>query len=123
MGLFRPFWRARHIKEAFPIAGSSFFLAVTVKRGRSGNTGLRCLPRKKCPKNKEPKQEKRAPKKMAARGGYVYAIANDAMPGLVKIGATTRDPMERLHEALVLQASSCTWAPQVSSATRALSSQ
>jgi hypothetical protein len=43
---------------------------------------------------------------MAAKGGYVYAIANDAMPGLVKLGATTRDPMERLHEARA-----CTWAP------------
>ena len=56
--------------------------------------------RKKFQKIKRAKAEKRA-KKMAARGGYVYAIANDAMPGLVKIGATTRDPMERLHEALV----------------------
>ena len=35
---------------------------------------------------------------MAAKAGHVYAIANDAMPGLVKIGATTRDPIERLHE-------------------------
>jgi hypothetical protein len=43
---------------------------------------------------------------MAAKGGYVYAIVNDAMPGLVKLGATTRDPMERLHEARA-----CTWAP------------
>jgi hypothetical protein len=43
---------------------------------------------------------------MAAKAGYVYAIANDAIPGLVKIGATTRDPMERLHEARA-----CTWAP------------
>jgi hypothetical protein len=43
---------------------------------------------------------------MAAKGGYVYAIANDAMPGLVKLGATTRDTMERLHEARA-----CTWAP------------
>jgi hypothetical protein len=45
-------------------------------------------------------------KRMAAKAGYVYAIANNAMPGLVKIGATTRDPMERLHEARA-----CTWAP------------
>jgi hypothetical protein len=44
-------------------------------------------------------------KKMAAKSGYVYAIANNAMPGLVKIGATTRDPLERLHEALAWQAS------------------
>jgi hypothetical protein len=43
---------------------------------------------------------------MAAKSGYVYAISNDAMPGLVKIGATARDPMERLHEARA-----CTWAP------------
>ena len=43
---------------------------------------------------------------MAAKAGFVYAIANDAMPGLVKIGATTRDPIERLHEARA-----CTWAP------------
>ena len=43
---------------------------------------------------------------MAAKAGHVYAIANDAMPGLVKIGATTRDPIERLHEARA-----CTWAP------------
>ena len=51
---------------------------------------------------------------MAAKAGFVYAIVNDAMPGLVKIGATTRDPIERLHEARA-----CTWG----SATRALSSQ
>ena len=43
---------------------------------------------------------------MAAKAGHVYAIANNAMPGLVKIGATTRDPIERLHEARA-----CTWAP------------
>jgi len=43
---------------------------------------------------------------MAAKAGSVYAIVNDAMPGLVKIGATTRDPLERLHEARA-----CTWAP------------
>ena len=43
---------------------------------------------------------------MAAKAGHVYAIANDAMPGIVKIGATTRDPVERLQEARA-----CTWAP------------
>jgi hypothetical protein len=39
-------------------------------------------------------------------GGYVYAIANDAMPGLVKIGATLRNPEDRLNEARAT-----TWAP------------
>ena len=41
-----------------------------------------------------------------AKSGFVYAIANDAMPGLVKIGATARDPADRLNEAR-----HDTWAP------------
>jgi hypothetical protein len=41
-----------------------------------------------------------------AKSGFVYCIANDAMPGLVKIGATTRDPEDRLDEAR-----HATWAP------------
>jgi hypothetical protein len=41
-----------------------------------------------------------------AMGGYVYAIANDAMPCLVKIGATLRNPEDRLNEARAT-----TWAP------------
>lgn len=41
-----------------------------------------------------------------ARSGFVYCIANDAMPGLVKIGATARDPGDRLNEAR-----HDTWAP------------
>ena len=41
-----------------------------------------------------------------AKSGFVYAIANDAMPGLVKIGATARDPADRLAEAR-----HATWAP------------
>ena len=41
-----------------------------------------------------------------AKSGFVYAITNDAMPGLVKIGATARDPADRLNEAR-----HDTWAP------------
>ena len=44
------------------------------------------------------KKEKSARKKMANRGS-VYCIANDAMPGIVKIGATVRDPTDRLSDA------------------------
>ena len=38
--------------------------------------------------------------------GHVYCLAIDAQPGTVKIGATTRDPAERLREA-----NACTWSP------------
>jgi hypothetical protein len=31
--------------------------------------------------------------------GYMYCISNSAMPGLYKVGFTTRDPEERLKEA------------------------
>ena len=31
--------------------------------------------------------------------GWVYAFESPSMPGVVKIGATDRDPEERLHEA------------------------
>ena len=41
-----------------------------------------------------------------ANRGSVYCIANDAMPGIVKIGATVRDPTDRLSEARAV-----TWAP------------
>ena len=41
-----------------------------------------------------------------ARRGYVYCIANDAIPDIVKIGATVRDPEDRLSEARAT-----TWAP------------
>jgi hypothetical protein len=37
-------------------------------------------------------------------GGWVYVFETASMPGTVKIGATTRDPVERLHEA-----NACTW--------------
>lgn len=30
--------------------------------------------------------------------GYVYALVNDAMPGIVKIGRTERDVYKRAHE-------------------------
>ena len=43
----------------------------------------------------------------AARPGSVYAFATPSMPGIVKIGATTRDPTERLREAN----ESDTWRP------------
>jgi DNA segregation ATPase FtsK/SpoIIIE-like protein len=35
---------------------------------------------------------------MQSEPGYVYALINHAMPGLVKIGRTTRAPSERLEE-------------------------
>jgi hypothetical protein len=35
----------------------------------------------------------------SGRAGYVYCLSNASMPGIVKIGATTRDPSERLREA------------------------
>ena len=41
-----------------------------------------------------------------ARRGHVYCIANDAIPSIVKIGATVRDPEDRLREARAT-----TWAP------------
>ena len=43
----------------------------------------------------------------AARPGAVYAFATPSMPAIVKIGATTRDPSERLAEANA----SDTWRP------------
>ncbi len=39
--------------------------------------------------------------------GYIYCFSNKAMPGIYKIGATERDPQERLNEAN----SSDTWRP------------
>ena len=39
--------------------------------------------------------------------GYIYALATPSMPGLVKIGATDRDPADRLAEANA----SGTWGP------------
>ena len=41
-----------------------------------------------------------------ANRGSVYCIANDAMQDIVKIGATLRDPTDRLSEARAV-----TWAP------------
>ena len=41
-----------------------------------------------------------------AKRGSVYCIANDTMPGIVKIGATLRNPEDRLNEARAT-----TWAP------------
>jgi hypothetical protein len=40
--------------------------------------------------------------------GYIYAFTTPSMPGVVKIGATDRDPMHRLAEA-----NAQTWAPPV----------
>lgn len=31
-------------------------------------------------------------------GGYVYVLANPSMPGVVKVGMTTRDPQQRARE-------------------------
>jgi hypothetical protein len=39
--------------------------------------------------------------------GYVYCFANESMPGILKIGMTTRTPLDRLEEAN----SSDTWKP------------
>ena len=41
-----------------------------------------------------------------ARPGYVYAFSTPSMPGIVKIGATDRDPSLRLAEA-----NAGTWSP------------
>ncbi len=49
------------------------------------------------------KSEKRKESE-ATMVGWVYAFVNPTMPGRVKLGATNRDPVERLHEA-----NSCTW--------------
>ncbi len=35
---------------------------------------------------------------MASRAGYIYVLVNAAMPGLVKVGKTTRDPAGRAQE-------------------------
>jgi hypothetical protein len=37
-------------------------------------------------------------------GGWIYCFVTPSMPGVVKIGATDRDPTERLREARA-----CTW--------------
>ena len=37
-------------------------------------------------------------------GGWIYCFVTPSMPGVVKIGATDRDPTERLREAMA-----CTW--------------
>lgn len=37
-------------------------------------------------------------------GGWIYCLVTHSMPGVVKIGATERDPTERLREA-----NACTW--------------
>jgi hypothetical protein len=39
--------------------------------------------------------------------GYIYAMANDSMPGLLKVGMTEREPTDRLRDAN----SSDTWRP------------
>jgi hypothetical protein len=39
--------------------------------------------------------------------GYLYAMANDSMPGLLKVGMTEREPTDRLRDAN----SSDTWRP------------
>jgi hypothetical protein len=51
-------------------------------------------------------ENKKTPKPKMARRGSVYCIANDTMPDIVKIGATVRDPVDRLNEARA-----STWAP------------
>lgn len=35
---------------------------------------------------------------MSAAQGYVYVMLNSAMPGVVKIGATLKDPLQRARE-------------------------
>ena len=44
---------------------------------------------------------------MQATTGYIYAFTTPSMPGIFKIGATDRDPGERLAEANA----SHTWCP------------
>jgi hypothetical protein len=60
---------------------------------------------KKSSLDPKPKKKKLQKPKMARRGS-VYCIANDTMPDIVKIGATVRDPVDRLNEARAT-----TWAP------------
>ena len=56
---------------------------------------------------KEQKKRDGNRKKRKRMVGWVYAFENPSMPGMVKIGATDRDPAERLHEAN----ESDTWRP------------
>ncbi len=35
---------------------------------------------------------------MSSRAGYIYVLVNSAMPGLVKVGKTARDPVGRAQE-------------------------
>jgi hypothetical protein len=41
-----------------------------------------------------------------AKRGYVYCLANDVTPNIVKIGATTTDPVYRLLDALAARVES-----------------
>jgi hypothetical protein len=72
-------------------------MTPTVKKSRKQKGPLDPKPKKRKLQKKQ--------KEMANRGS-VYCIANDTMPDIVKIGATVRDPADRLNEARAT-----TWAP------------
>jgi hypothetical protein len=85
-------------------------------------------PKKKCRANRRGSRRRRSPRERptapkprffptretasinsgSARGekmgGWIYCFVTPSMPGVVKIGATDRDPTERLREAMA-----CTW--------------
>lgn len=52
-------------------------------------------------------QQQQPPPVTSTATGYVYCFANESMPGILKIGMTTRTPFERLEEANTAD----TWKP------------
>ncbi len=64
-------------------------------------------PKKREKNEKKPPQNASEENKKKTKMGWVYAFGTPSMPGIVKIGATRRDPAERLREANTCD----TWRP------------